>query len=506
MTQLAVIDRGTGLGEVAASFRTQPHNIEAEQAVLGAILVNNEAFHRVAEFLRQEHFYEPVHGRIFGTCAQRIMNGMLADPVTLKVLFEEDASLKELDGARYLAALARAAESIVNAVEYARIVYDLSRKRSLIQIGEQVVTRAYDRAEETGSEEQIETAERELYELAQTGEIKGGFRAFPQVLTRTVEMIQSALHKSSRVTGVPTALSGIDDKLGGATELRPRDPRRPAQHGQDRARRTMAANAAAQQAKGPDAHELRHKNYVVAIFSLEMSAEQLAMRLLSAEAQISSDDLRRGDLPSDEDFRRVVRASTELASRPMFIDDTPALSIAALRTRARRLKRQHGLSLVVVDYLQLLRGTGTSREQNRVQEISEITQGLKALAKELNVPVLALSQLSRAVESREDKRPMLSDLRESGSIEQDADVVMFVYRDDYYQERAEPKQRPDESLERFQERYNNWFQRFQESKNKADVIIAKQRNGPIGTVHVQFDPAYGRFRNPEFVDYGDRLP
>ena len=506
MTQLAVIDRGTGLGEVAASFRTQPHNIEAEQAVLGAILVNNEAFHRVAEFLRQEHFYEPVHGRIFGTCAQRIMNGMLADPVTLKVLFEEDASLKELDGARYLAALARAAELIVNAVEYARIVYDLARKRSLIQIGEQVVTRAYDRAEETGSEEQIETAERELYELAQTGEIKGGFRAFPQVLTRTVELIQSALHKSSRVTGVPTALSGIDDKLGG---LQNSDlvilAGRPSM-GKTALAVTMAANAASQQAKGPDAQELRHKNYVVAIFSLEMSAEQLAMRLLSAEAQISSDDLRRGDLPSDEDFRRVVRASTELASRPMFIDDTPALSIAALRTRARRLKRQHGLSLVVVDYLQLLRGTGTSREQNRVQEISEITQGLKALAKELNVPVLALSQLSRAVESREDKRPMLSDLRESGSIEQDADVVMFVYRDDYYQERAEPKQRPDESLERFQERYNNWFQRFQESKNKADVIIAKQRNGPIGTVHVQFDPAYGRFRNPEFVDYGDRLP
>jgi len=326
------------------------------------------------------------------------------------------------------------------------------------------------------------------------------------VLTRTVELIQSALHKSSRVTGVPTALSGIDDKLGG---LQNSDlvilAGRPSM-GKTALAVTMAANAAAQQAKGPDAHELRHKNYVVAIFSLEMSAEQLAMRLLSAEAQISSDDLRRGDLPSDEDFRRVVRASTELASRPMFIDDTPALSIAALRTRARRLKRQHGLSLVVVDYLQLLRGTGTSRDQNRVQEISEITQGLKALAKELNVPVLALSQLSRAVESREDKRPMLSDLRESGSIEQDADVVMFVYRDDYYQERAEPKQRPDESLERFQERYNNWFQRFQESKNKADVIIAKQRNGPIGTVHVQFDPAYGRFRNPEFVDYGDRLP
>jgi replicative DNA helicase len=504
MTTL-VIERGASLGEAAAAFRTQPYNIEAEQAVLGAVLVNNEAYHRVADFLRAEHFYEPVHGRIFATCAQRIANGMLADPVTLRILFEEDAALKELDGPRYLARLAEAAESIYNALEYARIVYDLARKRSLIQIGEQVVGRAYDRSNEAGSEEQIEQAERELYELAQTGEVKGGFRGFPQVLTRTIELIQSALHKGSRVTGVPTGLKGIDDKLGG---LQPSDlvvlAGRPSM-GKTALAVTMAANAAAVAATGPLAEGLRHKNHTVAIFSHEMSAEQLAMRLLSAEAQISSDDLRRGDLPDDEAFRRVVRASNELSSRPLFIDDTPALSVAALRTRARRLQRQHGLSLVVVDYLQLVRGLGTNSQINRVQEIGEVTQGLKALAKELNVPVLALSQLSRAVESREDKRPVLSDLRESGTIEQDADVVMFVYRDDYYQERAEPKQRPDESLERFQERYNSWFQRFQETKNKADVIIAKQRNGPIGTVQLQFDPSYGRFRNPEFVDYGERV-
>jgi replicative DNA helicase len=504
MTTLAVIERGRHLDEAAASFRIPPHNVEAEQAVLGAILVNNEACHRISEFLRAEHFYEPVHGRIYATCSQRIGNGMLADPVTLKVLFEEDAALRELDGARYLAQLARAAESIVNAVEYARIVYDLALKRSLIGIGEQLVNRAYDRANEAAGVEQIEEAERQLYELAQTGDVKGGFRAFPQVLTRTIEMVQSALHKGGRVTGVPTALKGVDDKLGG---LQPSDlvilAGRPSM-GKTALAVTMAANAAAVQARGPEAEGLRHSNYVVAVFSLEMSAEQLAMRLLAAEAQISSDELRRGEL-TDEEFRRVVRASTDLSGRPLFIDDTPALTIAALRTRARRLKRQHGLSLVVVDYLQLLRGVGSHSQINRVQEISEITQGLKALAKELNVAVLALSQLSRAVESREDKRPLLSDLRESGSIEQDADVVMFVYRDDYYQERAEPKLRPDESLERFQERYNGWFQRFQDVKNKADVIIAKQRNGPIGTVQLQFDPSYGRFRNPEFADYGDRL-
>ncbi len=504
MTSLAVIGRGAGLDEAAAAFRIPPHNVEAEQAVLGAILVNNEACHRISEFLRPEHFYEPVHGRIFATCAQRIGNGMLADAVTLKVLFEEDAALKELDGARYLAQLAHAAESIVNAVEYARIVYDLALKRNLIQIGEQVVNRAYDRANEAAGEEQIEQAERELYELAQTGEAKGGVHAFPQVVTRTVNLIQTALHTRGRVIGVPCGLEGLDNKLGG---LQRSDllilAGRPSM-GKTALAITMASNAAAVAAQGVHTEGLKHRNYVVAVFSLEMSSEQLAMRLLAGKSEVSSDDLRKGNL-TDEQFRRVVRESTSLAGYPLFIDDTPALSIAALRARARRLKRQHGLSLVVVDYLQLLRGVGSQGQSNRVQEISEISQGLKALAKELNVPVLALSQLSRAVESRDDKRPMLSDLRESGSIEQDADVVMFVYRDEYYQERAEPKRRPEEAEDRYRERYTQWHQTLADVAHKADVIIAKQRNGPIGTVRLQFDAAFGRFRNPEFADYGDRL-
>ena len=262
---------------------------------------------------------------------------------------------------------------------------------------------------------------------------------------------------------------------------------------------TIGANAAATRAVGPDAEDLVGDNYAVGVFSLEMSAEQLAMRLLSAQAELSSDDLRRGKL-RDADFGKVVQASQDLAARPLFIDDTPALSVAALRTRARRLKRRHGLSLLIVDYLQLVRPVSSSGQTNRVQEIAEITQGLKAIAKELNIPVLALSQLSRAVEQREDKRPQLSDLRESGAIEQDADVVMFVYRDEYYQERSEPRQRPEESDERFQERYQTWQKRYEASLGIADVMIAKQRNGPIGSIRLSFDATRGRFSNFEYRD------
>lgn len=485
-------------------LRSQPHNIEAEQALLGAILVSNEAYHRVSEFLAAEHFYEPVHRRIFEVCAQRIGRGQLADPVTLKAIFEDDPAFKEIGGARYLATLARAAETIINAVEYGHLLHDLATRRGLIAVGEEVVNRAFDPGHEAGGREQIEEAEQALFRLAQAGEAKGEFRAFPQVLTSTVELIQSAYRKAGRVTGVPTGLVGIDERLGGlqASDLivlagRP-------SMGKTALAVTMAANAAAaplDQAQ-PDG---RPRHHVVGIFSLEMSAEQLAMRLLSAEAAISSDLLRRGALDSDADFQRIVRASQELAARPIYIDDTPALSVAALRTRARRLKRTHGLSLLVVDYLQLLRGVGRHSEQNRVQEISEITQTLKAIAKELHVPVLALSQLSRAVEAREDKRPMLSDLRESGSIEQDADVVMFVYRDEYYLSRAEPKQRPDQKPERYQEEYLQWQAQLEAAHNRAEVHIAKQRNGPIGKVELQFDAGFGRFRNPELVDYGDSL-
>src|ERR687897_272917 len=482
-----------------AGFRTQPHNIEAEQALLGAILINNEAYHRVSDFLRPEHFYEPVHGRIFAAMMRLIEQGRLADHLTLKVAFDEDEALRELDGAQYLARLARAAETILNAGDYGRLLHDLGLKRGLIHVGEEIVNKAYDPTVPEGGREQIEVAEQQLFKLAQEGEFEGGFREFPAVLTSAIAMVEAAYHKDSRVTGVPTGLIDLDDKLGG---LQRSDlvilAGRPSM-GKTALAITIAANAAAAKAVGPGAEGLAGGRYAVGLFSLEMSAEQLAMRLLSAQAELSSDDLRRGKL-KDSDFKRVVQASQDLAGRALYIDDTPALSVAALRTRARRLKRRHGLSLLVVDYLQLVRPVGSSAQTNRVQEIAEITQGLKAIAKELNIPVLALSQLSRAVEQREDKRPQLSDLRESGAIEQDADVVMFIYRDEYYQERSEPKQRPEESDERFQERYEGWRKRYEDSLRKADVIIAKQRNGPIGSIQLLFDASHGSFHNFEYRD------
>jgi replicative DNA helicase len=486
-------------GRAPAGFRTQPHNIEAEQALLGAILINNEAYHRVSEFLRPEHFYEPVHGRIFAAMARLIEGGRLADHLTLKVAFDEDEALRELDGALYLARLARAAETIINAGDYGRLLHDFGLKRGLIHVGEEVVNKAYDPTVPESGREQIEMAEQQLFKLAQEGEFEGGFRDLPAVLTTAITMVEAAYHKDSRVTGVPTGLIDLDDKLGG---LQCSDliilAARPSM-GKTALAVTMAANAAAARAAGPEAEDLPGGRYAVGLFSLEMSAEQLAMRLLSAQADLSSDDLRRGKLREDE-WKRVVQASQDLASRSLFIDDTPALSIAALRTRARRLKRRHGLSALVVDYLQLVRPTASSSQISRVQEIAEITQGLKAIAKELNIPVLALSQLSRAVEQREDKRPMLSDLRESGAIEQDADVVMFIYRDEYYLERAEPQPRPGLSDDKYEEEHRKWLERYEKSRGVADLNIAKQRNGPIGSIKLAFDPARGRFSNFEYRD------
>jgi replicative DNA helicase len=486
-------------GQAPAGFRTQPHNIEAEQALLGAILINNEAYHRVSEYLRPEHFYEPVHGRIFGAMVRLIERGMLADHLTLKVAFDEDEALRELDGAQYLARLARAAETIINAGDYGRLLHDLGLKRGLIHVGEEVVNKAYDPTVPENGREQIEMAEQQLFKLAQEGEFEGGFRDFPAVLTSAITMVEAAYQKDSRVTGVPSGLIDLDEKLGG---LQQSDllilAARPSM-GKTALAVTIAANAAAAVAAGPEAEGLPGGRYAIGLFSLEMSAEQLAMRLLSAQAELSSDDLRRGKL-RDADFKRVVQASQDLASRALYIDDTPALSVAALRTRARRLKRRHGLSALVVDYLQLVRPTTTSSQINRVQEIAEITQGLKAIAKELNIPVLALSQLSRAVEQREDKRPMLSDLRESGAIEQDADVVMFIYRDEYYLERAEPQPRPGQSEDKYDEEHRKWLERYERSRGVADLIIAKQRNGPIGSIKLAFDPARGRFSNFEYRD------
>ena len=479
----------------ASGFRTPPHNYEAEQALLGAILLNNRAMEKVSEFLRAEHFADPVHGRIFAACGKLIERGQIANPVTLKTYLDSDAGLAELGGPAYLAQLANAVVSIINAEDYGKLIHDLHLRRELIELGSDLVNEAYESRIDRPAMDQIGTAEAKLYELATTSETEGGFEAFGSVLIETVKQAEQAHKRQGKLSGVPTGLIDMDSRLGG---LHPSDllilAGRPSM-----GKTSLATNIAFNAAKAykEEVDSLGNKKgvdgAVVAFFSLEMSSEQLAGRILAEQAEISSHKIRQGEM-SNEEFERLVIAAQELSRLPLYIDDTPALSISAVRTRSRRLKRQHGLGLVVVDYLQLLRGSA-SHAESRVQEVSEITRGLKALAKELDVPVIALSQLSRAVEQREDKRPQLSDLRESGSIEQDADVVMFVYREQYYLERAEPGQRPEESKEKYDERYDSWHKRLMEVVNTAEVIIAKQRHGPVGTVRLSFQGEFTKFGN-----------
>ena len=483
----------TPLREGDTPYRTPPANIEAEQALLGAILVNNAAFHRVAEFLRPEHFGEGVHGRIFAAIAKLMERGQLANPVTLKNLFDQDGALQEIGGAQYLARLAASVVTIINAEDYGRTIHDLYLRRQLISIGEDVVNEAYRHDLDRQAGQQIETAEKRLFELAETGQYEGGFQPFTNALSNAIAQAEAAFKRQGRTTGVATGFIDMDKLLGG---LHPSDlivlAGRPSM-GKTALATNIGFNAARAYRKGhaPDGRTIAEDGAVVGFFSLEMSAEQLATRILSEELRVPSNNIRKGEV-GPEDFQRFVEASQRLASVPFFVDDTPALTIAGLRTRARRLLRQQGLGLVIVDYLQLLRGSDNGVE-NRVQEISEITRGLKALAKELNVPVLALSQLSRAVEQREDKRPMLSDLRESGSIEQDADVVMFVFREEYYLSRGEPARRPEESDERFNMRYDDWKQRLEQVHGTAEVLVSKQRHGPIGKVTLRFDGETTKF-------------
>jgi replicative DNA helicase len=477
-------------------LRIPPYNTEAEQALLGAILINNTAYYRVSEFLQPEHFGNAVHGRIFAAIGKLLGRGQIANPVTLKNLFDQDGALTEIGGAQYLARLAGAAAAIINAEDYGRAVHDLYLRRELIALGEDVVNDAFRQDLDDPAREQIERVEKKLFDLATTGETEGGFRAFGTALTSAILNAEAAFKRSGKTVGVATGFVDLDRKLGG---LHPSDlvvlAGRPSM-----GKTALATNIAFYAARNyRPAVEREGKTAedgaVVGFFSLEMSAEQLATRILAEESGVSSDRIRRGDV-SHEDFDKFVQASQQLAALKLFIDDTPALSVAALRTRARRLKRQQGLGLIVIDYLQLLRPSSQTRAQeNRVQEISEITRGLKALAKELDVPVLALSQLSRAVEQREDKRPQLADLRESGSIEQDADVVMFIFREEYYHERGEPKQREDESNEKFAERHARWLERGERIHNVAEVHIAKQRHGPIGVVELFFDGMVTKFSN-----------
>jgi replicative DNA helicase len=480
-----------------AQYRTPPHNNEAEQALLGAILVNNAAYHRVAEFLAPEYFADAVHGRIFQAAGKLIERGQVANPVTLKNLFDQDGALAEIGGAAYLARLAASVVTIINAEDYGRTIHDLYLRRQLITIGEDVVNDAYRHDLDRPAEQQIEQAEQHLFELAESGQMEGGFQPFHAALADAIVVAEAAFKRSGRVTGVATGFIDLDEKLGG---LHPSDliilAARPSM-GKTSLATNIAFNAARnyRTGKAEDGRTVTEDGAVVGFFSLEMSAEQLATRILAEESGVPSDRIRRGDV-GNEDFEKFVQASRELAEMPLYIDDTPALTIAALRTRARRLKRQKGLDLVIVDYLQLMQGSRDGRgAENRVQEISEITRGLKSVAKELNVPVIALSQLSRAVENREDKRPMLADLRESGSIEQDADVVMFIFREEYYLGRAEPMRRSDEADDKFNDRCDRWAKDVERVAGLAEIIIGKQRHGPIGTIKMTFEGKITKFGN-----------
>jgi replicative DNA helicase len=484
--------------EGVAPLRTPPYNEEAEMALLGAILHNNKAYDRVSELLLPEYFAVGIHARIYEACGKLITRGQIADPRSLKNYFEQDNSLAEVGGATYLGRLASSVVTIINVLDYARNIRDLHLRRQLIDLGGDVVNRAYAFDLETGAVQQIETAEQSLFNLATSGQAEGGLRPFTQSLNAAIDMAQQAFKRSSHVTGVTTGLIDLDRKLGG---LHKSDlvilAGRPSM-GKTALATKIAFKAAEALKMGHDdaGKDVAIEGARVAFFSLEMSAEQLATRLLSEETEIASDKIRRGDVRGD-DFPKFVEVSQRLARLELYIDDTPALSVSALRTRARRLQRTKGLELIVIDYLQLMSSSPGVTPENRVQEISAITRGLKSLAKELNVPVLALSQLSRAVEQREDKRPQLSDLRESGTIEQDADVVMFVYREQYYHERGEPQKRADESDEKFNDRYAKWQEHGAAIHNIAEVIIGKQRHGPIGSVKLMFDGTYTKFDNLE---------
>ncbi len=476
-------------------LREPPHNFDAEQALLGAILVNNSAYQRVAEFLRPEHFADPLHGKIFDALSRLIERGQVVSAITLKTYVEQDEEIKAAGGPAYLARLAAASVHVVDAATFGRTIHDLYLRRELIDLGETVVNGAFGGDVEETALQQIEVAEKKLYDLATTGQTEGGFKAFRTSLTEAMAAAEAAYHRAGQLTGVATGLFQLDQLLGG---LHRSDliilAARPAM-GKSALATNIGFNAArAYKEEIVDGQPKVTDGAVVGFFSLEMSAEQLATRMLSEQAQVPSEKIRKGELISS-DFDRVLSISQELEHLNFFIDDTPALSIAALRTRARRLKRTHGLGLIIVDYLQLLAPSGKSRQENRVQEVSEITRGLKTLAKELDVPVVALSQLSRAVEQREDKRPQLADLRESGSIEQDADVVMFIYRDDYYLMREEPKRRDNETNDHFNQRLEDWKQRCEQNYGKAEVIIAKQRHGPTGIVRLAFEGQFTKFDN-----------
>lgn len=490
------------------TLREPPSNLEAEMGLLGAILANNRALERVSDFLEAEHFYDPIHAKIYTACKSLIERGQQASPTTLKHFFE-GPEFEQVGGHRYLAELAKSSFTIINARNYGKLIHDLHLRRELIELGTDVVNSAYSHDPEDHAANQIETAEQGLFNLATIGSVEGGFESFAQAMMEAVDRAANAFNRQTPYAGVPTGFHGLDQLLGGfhKSDLivlagRP-------SMGKTALATNIAFNVAGSPdlATGEDGSTEPVTSPVVGFFSLEMSSEQLATRVLAENAEIASDRIRRGELNQNQ-FDKMYQASQRLQATPLYIDDTPALSISALRTRARRLQRSNkGLGLIVVDYLQLLQPSRSGRDANRVQEISEITRGLKTLAKELDVPVLALSQLSRAVEQRDDKRPQLSDLRESGTIEQDADVVMFIYREEYYLQNKQPGERLDLTPEKQQQRMQRWEDAMEAARGKAEIIVAKSRHGPTDSIMLRFYGEATKFDNLEPDDgYHDGGP
>ena len=466
------------LSIVKDKFKELPNNIEAEQSVIGSILVTNEIFDEISTIISSTNFYDPMHQKIYNAMESLIYKGMLANPITLKNYFEDEKD--DLDVPEYLVKITKFSTSVRQAIEYSKIIYDMFVRRELIKISEQTIDSAKINDLDTSGQNIIENSERLLFDLAEKGSFNSSLVKFDDAMKQTIEMASAAYKNEGGIVGVPTGLRDLDDKLGG---LHQSDlviiAGRPSM-----GKTSLATNIAFNAAKHI---QDSGKKSSIAFFSLEMSSEQLSTRILSEQARIGSNDIRRGRI-SDEQFDQFLETSKNIAELPLFIDETPAISIAAMSNRARRIKRLHGLDMIVVDYIQLMRGT-TYNKDGRVQEISQITQGLKAIAKELGVPVVALSQLSRQVEQRDDHKPQLADLRESGSIEQDADVVMFVYREGYYLQRKEPREATVEHAE--------WQAKMNEVAHLAEIIIGKQRHGPIGKVTLEFEERFTKFKDTQ---------
>ena len=459
-------------------FEELPNNIEAEQSVLGSILLQNEIFDEINTIITSNNFYDPLHKKIFGAIENLIYKGMLANPITLKNYFEKEKD--DIDVPDYLAKVTKFSSSSRQAIEYSKIIYDMYVRRELIKISENTIDNAKVNDLNISGQKIIEDSEKQLYDLAEKGSFSSSLIKFDDAMKLTIEMASNAYKNEDGIVGVPTGLKNLDDRLGGL-------------HQSDliviAGRPSMGKTALATNIAFNAAKKLQDENKksVVAFFSLEMSSEQLSTRILAEQSRIASHNIRRGNI-TDEEFNKFIETSKTIKELPLFIDETPAISIAALSNRARRIKRLYGLEMIVVDYIQLMKASINIKD-GRVQEISEITQGLKAIAKELSVPVLALSQLSRAVEQRDQKKPMLSDLRESGSIEQDADVVMFVYRESYYLEKQEPREATVEHAE--------WQAKMNDVSNLAEIIIGKQRHGPTGNIRLEFEAMYTKFKDTQ---------